>query len=442
MSNDNNYDVIDDKQEFRFIQEQIIPKEQSKFIKVVYIVVKTMVLGLIFGLASSVIFCISYPYIKRAVNNESDNSLSFAQSVPNISIGLAKLVPAYVADQHTIQEPIIIENTVQANLQDYQNMYSLLNDIVTEVNNSIVSVTGIVNSVDWLQNPYETSDVTSGVIIAETKSKGILHILVRYSKIKDVNRIQVSFGEDSVVEARLSNYDSSLDLAIINADVTKIPDKVKKKIRVATLGESYVIAPGDPVIAVGNPNGYPYARNYGIITNKMTSAYITDNRIDLFNTSIDDNTKGDGVIVNLKGEVIGIITHNFKKDLNANINTVIGISRIKLIIDDLVKNKQRTYLGVVGTDITEDIGQSLGVTKGVYINEVETDSPALEAGIQTGDVITKIGDSEISSMSQLNSVISSYQPEDTVTITVKRTTNQDKKKQNMNIQVQLQKKKK
>ena len=140
--------------------------------------------------------------------------------------------------------------------------------------------------------------------------------------------------------------------------------------------------------------------------------------------------------------MIGIITHKFKNDLNGNINTVLSITRIKSIIDDLVSGRDRTYLGITGTDLTDESARSLDVSNGVYVNEVETESPALAAGLQTGDVILKIDDSTIISMAQLNTIISSYQPGDEITIVVKRTTNtageEDKE---MTFRVQLHKKK-
>ena len=293
-----------------------------------------------------------------------------------------------------------------------------------------------------MQNPSERSDITSGIIIHESADRKTLSILVRYSKIKEVNRISVTFDADNVVEAKLASYDSKLDLAIIKVETSELSQKVKHTIKVATFGESISSSVGDPIIAVGNPNGYPYSREYGIITGKTTSAFITDNRIDLFNTDITDNSNGDGVIVNLRGEVIGIITHKFKNDLNGNINTVLSITRIKSIIDDLVSGRDRTYLGITGTDLTDESARSLDVSNGVYVNEVETESPALGAGLQTGDVILKIDDSTIISMAQLNTIISSYQPGDEITIVVKRTTNttgeEDKE---MTFRVQLHKKK-
>lgn len=437
MPNDKRIIPIVEQKEFNFIQEQIIPKKTWK--NVMGSIVKTILLAILFGIISSIAICVSYPYIKNVLKDDEEGRLSsFTKNLYPIRV--AAIIPELKVKQPV--NTIITENVKDLTIEDYQTLYKEFDTIADEMNRSVVAVTSIVNSVDWLQNPSENADITSGIIIDESADKKTLSILVRYSKIKEVNKIRVTFNTDNVVEAKLANYDSKLDLAIIKVEASELSQKVKHTIKVATLGESISSSVGDPIIAVGNPNGYPYSREYGIITGKTTSVYITDNRIDLFNTDITDNSKGDGVIVNLRGEVIGIITHKFKNDLNENINTVLSISRIKSIIDDLVSGRDRTYLGISGTDLTEEYASDLDVSNGVYVNEVETESPALEAGLQTGDVILKIDDSTIISMAQLNTIISSYQPRDEITIVVKRTTNvSGEEDKEMTFHVQLHKKK-
>lgn len=417
MPNDKRISPVVEQKEFNFIQEQIIPKKTRE--NVLGSIVKTTLLAVLFGVVSSIAICATYPYFKDVINDGDEGRLTNLASRLNF-IKVSSVIPEYKEEQAT--NTSISDNMGNLTIEDYKNMYRELDAVADEVNRSIVSVTSIINTVDWLQNPSETSDITSGIIIHESEDRSKLSILVRYSKIKEVNKIRVTFDSSNVVEAKLANYDSKLDLAIIKVDESKLDSSVRNRFKVATLGESISVSAGDPIIAVGNPNGYPYSREYGIITGKMTSTYITDNRIDLFITDIMDNSNGDGVIVNLRGEVIGIITHKFKNDLNENINTVLSISRIKSIIDDLVSGRNRVYLGINGADLTSEIASSLGVTNGVYVNEVETESPALEAGIKTGDVIIKIDDSTIISMAQLNNILSSYQPQDEISIVVRRTT--------------------
>lgn len=442
MPNDKKVGPIAEQPEFEFIQEQIIPKKTWKM--VLGSIVKTILLAILFGIVCSIVICVAYPYVKNKINKDEDGRLT-AMTKYMSTIRIAPIIPECKAEQVKEKETntTVIEKIVDFTLEDYNSLYKEVDDLVRELNHSIVTVNGIMSVVDVFQNPSETTNDTAGLIIKNSKETNKISILTRYAKIKNANKLQVTFNTDNVVDAKITSFDSKLDIAVISVDRDAISDSVRGTLSVAILGETVTSFTGDPIIALGNPNGYLYSREYGIITGRTTNAYITDNKIDLFNTDITDNDNGDGFIFNLRGEVIGIITHKFKSDLNANINTAVSVTRIKPIINDLVEKRNRTYLGVVGTDVTAEISKKLDVSRGVYVNEVETDSPALLAGIQTGDVIIDIDNIKITSMGQLNTVISSYQPKDELKIKVVRTAvPKDEEQKEMVFTVQLHKKKK
>ncbi|HIU67222.1 MAG TPA: PDZ domain-containing protein, partial [Candidatus Caccomorpha excrementavium] len=147
---------------------------------------------------------------------------------------------------------------------------------------------------------------------------------------------------------------------------------------------------------------------------------IVDNRLNLFNTDITDNEYSDGIIVNMQGQVIGIITHTLKEGLNEEISTAIGISKIMPIIQRLVNNEDRIYFGIHGEDLPEEILEQAGIENGIYVNEVEAGSPALQAGIMSGDMIVRIGNTPITSMTTFYNTISTYNVRDSVQVLVRR----------------------
>ena len=78
------------------------------------------------------------------------------------------------------------------------------------------------------------------------------------------------------------------------------------------------------------------------------------------------------------------------------------------------------YLGINGQDISTTVSEKTGIPKGVWVDSVDNDSPAMEAGIQAGDVIVKIGDAKISTLKSLRSALNQNKPDDNITLYVMR----------------------
>ena len=90
------------------------------------------------------------------------------------------------------------------------------------------------------------------------------------------------------------------------------------------------------------------------------------------------------------------------------------------IIQRLVNNEDRIYFGIHGEDLPEEILEQAGIENGIYVNEVEAGSPALQAGIMSGDMIVRIGNTPITSMTTFYNTISTYNVRDSVQVLVRR----------------------
>ncbi|MGB8453412.1 MAG: PDZ domain-containing protein [Anaerocolumna sp.] len=443
MSKDNNNK---DEKEYSFIQEQITSKKKFKFRRMFYSVTWTIVLACIFGIVAGIAFCISEPAINKILGKyQNKKMVEFPTNTPEDTSTNSNTQPEPTGgidntnnnsnpdtdkpedgkedqtpdDNDKKPDTVVIEKYIQADIQDYNNIYIKIRDIAGEADKSILNVTSISSGVDvLLNNEYEADKVSSGLIVANNGAD--LLILVSYDRVKDAKDIRVKLSDSLNAKAKLQDYDSDLNLAVIAVSLKDIPDAVLSNIKTADLGESYSLIVGSPIIALGSPNGYVNSMELGIITSKGSTKYITDNKINLFNTDIIDNENSDGVIVNLRGEVIGIITQKLKDENNQNLNTVIGISKIKGVIERLVNNKERSYFGIKGVDMTDEALEKAGINNGICITEVETDSPALEAGLQNGDIILSVNDTQIISVDTFNSLISTSDPKTTVKVTIRR----------------------
>ena len=134
---------------------------------------------------------------------------------------------------------------------------------------------------------------------------------------------------------------------------------------------------------------------------------------------------GGGVLLNLSGEIVGLVLKDYSNQGDRNTITAISISELKQVIEDLSNNKDIPYLGLRISTVTDDISETYSIPKGVYVKGVELDSPAMAAGLQEADVIVKMNGEEITSVEQYNQLLLGLNPGDEVKITLKRQNAED-----------------
>lgn len=411
---------VDNK--FAFIKEEIVPKKKGKVKRLCIIIGGTIGLAVLFGLISSFIFYVSGSYFdKKLKDNEDKKQIVFPTETATETSKQKEKNKATPTPEVKVETNVVV---MEANLKDYAKMYSLLAETANMINKSIVTVYSVNKNVDLFNNPYETSDATYGIIVGNNNKE--LLILTSRDKIKDAKNIRIKFINQSVVDTKVYAQDKDTGLSILSVPISKVSESTMKQIEIADLGESFSMHPGTPIIALGSPNGYVYSMSLGIISGKSHEVYIPDYKIDLFTTDIEYNQNGEGVIIDLNGKVTGIITHKFADELNENLHTVIGISKLKRIIEELVNGKERVYFGVKSSDIPLDMEKKLDVDNGIYVTAVVANSPAYDAGIQIGDVITTVEEESISSVTDFYDIITEYQVKDILEVKVVRTSRDNK----------------
>lgn len=440
--------------DFEFIKEQVIEKKHKKHKKWFVPFSMMIIMAVLFGLIAAVTFCVAEPGLYMILHKEEENKLpiSFPTKFPADLINNDDTTNSNVPTEGAINitntpeeeetpagqevevpepEKVIIQNKIDANIEDYLNMYDDIKTIVYNTNKSIVTVTCIDNEKDWYGSPIELATETTGVVIYNNNVD--LLILVSLDRVQEANGIKIKLSDLVYVDAEMQDYESDLNLAVLAVHIKDIPDMFKNNMSVAVLGESYSIAVGNPVIALGSPNGYPNSMEIGIVTSKGSTISVTDNKLDLFNTNITDNSNSDGIIIDMKGEIVGLITRNLKEGINENLNTVIGISKLKSVIERLANNIPRIYFGVKTDDLTVAARKEHDVENGIYVNEVLANSPAFDAGIKNGDIILQINDEVVLNSNSFNNIISSFQPEDKIEVKVKRTSSTTEKEEYLEI---------
>ena len=129
---------------------------------------------------------------------------------------------------------------------------------------------------------------------------------------------------------------------------------------------------------------------------------------------------GSGILINVSGEIVGLIMQDYSSAGASNTLTAVAISGVSDLLELLMDGDDVPYFGIYGTTVTDKIADKYTVPKGVYVKEVVMDSPAMLAGIQSGDVIISVDDEEITSMSAYSKKLITLTPGESYEVEVKR----------------------
>lgn len=315
-------------------------------------------------------------------------------------------------------QPVYVEK--ELGVKDFQKLQNKLFSIGKKANRSVVTVTGVTSNMDWFDSAYESENQASGIIIANNGRE--LLILTEKKIIDSAEEINITFINDDVVSASLKKYDANTGIAIISVPLESISQETMGKIDVAVLGNSLTVNQGTVVLAIGSPLGSNYSILCGTITSSGNTVSTWDSTYTVFTTDIIGSSQGSGVLINLEGEVVGLVMQDYSSTGEQNTITALSISQLKGIIEDLSNGRAIPYLGLKVSTVTDEIAWEYGIPNGVYIKNVETDlpSPAMNAGMQAGDVMVEINGEQIMTVEQYTQKLMSLSPEQSVKIRVLR----------------------
>lgn len=323
-----------------------------------------------------------------------------------------------LADNKTEDDPAGVDETTPSDvvltLDAYQKLQEELYGIGTAANASVVTITSVRSDKDLFNNSYEAEDSGSGVIIMENDSEYL--ILTERKVIKDASRISVTFWDDAVCDATLKKEDKNTGLAILSV----LKAAVGELKTVATISNAMMVHGGMIAIALGSPLGTNYSILTGSITSTNNEISVEDSNYTVYTTDIVADKDGSGVLINVDGEIIGIVMQDYSASRAENTLTAICAQELLPVIEKLCAGEDIPYLGMKVSTVTSKIEGTYGIPKGVYVKEVVMDSPAMNAGIQSGDVITSINGQKVSSDAAYSSVLLELKPGNTVDIEIKR----------------------
>lgn len=256
----------------------------------------------------------------------------------------------------------------------------------------------------------------SGVIITQDG-----YIVTNNHVVTDAEKVEVTLNDNRNFRARVIGTDPSTDLALLKIDEKELP--------FITYGNSDDLRIGEWVLAVGNPFNLTSTVTAGIVSAKGRNIGILPDqfKIESFiqtDAAVNPGNSG-GALVNTRGELVGI-----NSAIASNTGSYTGysfaipVNLVRKVIDDLAEFGivQRGFIGVSIRDVDSKLAEEKGlsVSQGVFVAGLTEGGAAAKAGIQEGDVITKVGDVSVNSTPQLQEQIGRFRPGDQVNVTVLR----------------------
>lgn len=291
-------------------------------------------------------------------------------------------------------------------------------EIYAKYVNSCVGITVDIVSTNVFGQTVTGAAAGSGFVITEDG-----YILTNYHVIDGANSIKVTFDNGKEYTATYVGGEEKNDIAVIKVDATGLTPVV--------IGKSSDMLVGEQVTTIGNPLGeLTFSESTGIISALDRSITMSDGRqMNMIQTdcAINSGNSG-GPLFNSHGEVIGIVSAKYSSGSNSSSASVEGLGfailmdDVASMVSDLVKNGYVTgkpIMGISVADVDESV-TSYGVPQGAIIRVVTPDLCGAKAGLQAGDIVTKIDNTDVTSASDLTSAIGNYKPGDKVTLTIFR----------------------
>lgn len=286
-------------------------------------------------------------------------------------------------------------------------------EVIEKIQKSVVRITNTSRNVDSLIESAKDAKDTVGVIIG--KLAGNYIILTSSADVKTFQDYFVIISDDNEIRAQYVSADEETGMALLSIDASQILEEEQALVSVAVLDNSYLVKQGDAFIALGKLYGKIKSADHGLVTG-ITTECGTDNSYGIIDTGIRALFGDYCFLFNFEGNVIGI-SRVIEEETTLKAN---GISDLKVMIEKLSSASDITYLGIKGVNVTSTMALRYGLPYGVYLKEVDMDSPAFAAGLQVGDVVTAMNQTPVSNIQAFSAHLLRKSKDEEVSITVKR----------------------
>lgn len=376
---------------YSFIKETI--KEQPSDKKRLFEKFLTAaVCGVLFGTCAACTIALIVPRALEKMGTVPEQK-AMVTLTPSVTASVSRETPA--------PEPAKDEKAVSAGTQN--DFSDKMSQIAEEPRKALVRISAAGEDSDLLDDSFLKYGEEEGFVFL--KNSDAFYILTVSDQMEEADKFTVTFSDGTAADGILCKKDLRTGFFVIKVPFTSVDEETQEEIPAALLAASDDVQQTDSVIAIGSPTGDYDSLVGGTVTAVTGTLKIADEEYGLITTDMVGSENGGGILLNDSGEVVGIIWN--QEEERTNVIRAVETAQLRPLLESMANGEDICYIGIEGATISFYQSENLEIPRGIYVDSVEEDSPAMSAGIQNGDILHTLDGQEVKTMEEYASVLQS-----------------------------------
>lgn len=326
------------------------------------------------------------------------------------------LTPSVKAEQVTPTPEATEQEKTSASTAWQNDLSDGMSQIAEEPRRALVRISAAGEDSDLLDDSFLEYGDGEGFVFL--KNSEAFYILTVSDQMQEADKFTVTFSDGAVTDGILCKKDLRTGFFVIKVPFTSVDEETQEKIPAAPLVAADDMKQTESVIAIGSPSGDYDSLMGGTITSVTGTLKVADEEYGMLTTDMVGSEEGGGILLNSSGEVAGIIWN--QEEDRTNVIRAVETAQLRPLLESMANGEDICYIGIMGATISSYQSENLDVPRGVYVDAVDEDSPAMTAGIQNGDILHALDGQEVQSMEEYASVLQGLNKGTRTTVNVYR----------------------
>lgn len=326
------------------------------------------------------------------------------------------LTPSVKAEQVTPTPEATEQEKTSASTAWQNDLSDGMSQIAEEPRRALVRISAAGEDSDLLDDSFLEYGDEEGFVFL--KNSEAFYILTVSDQMQEADKFTVTFSDGTVTDGILCKKDLRTGFFVIKVPFTSVDEETQEKIPAAPLVAADDMKQTESVIAIGSPSGDYDSLMGGTITSVTGTLKVADEEYGMLTTDMVGSEEGGGILLNFSGEVAGIIWN--QEEDRTNVIRAVETAQLRPLLASMANGEDICYIGIMGATISSYQSENLDVPRGVYVDAVDEDSPAMTAGIQNGDILHALDGQEVQSMEEYASVLQGLNKGTRTTVNVYR----------------------